>query len=405
MIEVREAMKRLCAEAQPLEVVEVDLDCAYGAVLAEPLTADRDSPPTDRSAMDGFAVRSVDLVEDGGVLDVVGELRAGAAPGGLQVGAGQAVRIMTGGVVPPGADAVVMVERTHEDRAAGRVTVHDRPPAGQHIRRRGEDIKRDELVLAPGRAIQAPEIAVLTSVGRTRPRVHRRPVVHVLSTGDEIVEPSVTPLDHQQRNSNAYTLLAQLRELGLEGRYLGIAADDRKALECRLEEGLTADLLLITGGVSAGDHDLVGEALAAQGMRLLFHEVAVKPGKPILAGRRDGCLVMGLPGNPVSTYTGFAVFVAPVLRRMMGYLEWRNAELAASLERPLAVGPKRQTYHLAHVSATREGLIARATVSHGSGDVLSLARANGFIVTSAGSADLEPGTVVPVLLWKDFHLR
>jgi molybdopterin molybdotransferase len=405
MIEVREALKRLCDEAAPLEVTEVGLDEAHGRVLAEEVRADRDFPPTDRSAMDGFAIRTTDLGEERTLLNVVGEARAGGFAGGTRVEAGEAIRIMTGATVPPGADAVVRVEDTHEDRATGRVTIHHRPQVGEHVRCRGGDVEKGEVVLRPGRAIHAPEIAVLSSVGRTQPRVHRRPVVGVLTTGDEIVEPDRTPLDHQLRNSNGPTLMAQLRELGLRGRRLGIASDDRAGLARMIEEGLSTDVLLITGGVSVGEYDLVGEVLAEAGMRLLFHKVAVKPGKPMLAGRCGDCLVVGLPGNPVSTYTGFAIFVAPALRRMMGYAEWRNLELSATLERPLRAGPKRQTYHLARVSSTPDGLTACPSRNTGSGDVLSLAGANGFVVTSVGCSGLAPGTLVPTLLWSDFHLR
>lgn len=405
MIEVREAMKRLADESQALDAVEVALEQADGLVLAESVVADRDLPPTDRSAMDGFAVRADDVACERTVLRLAGEMRAGESVGELRVEAGSAARIMTGAVLPPGADAVVMVENTSEDRDRGQVTILDIPTAGQHIRRRGEDVARGATVLEAGAVVHAPEIAVLGSVGCVRPRVHRAPVVHVLSTGDEIVEPDRTPLPHQVRNSNAVTLLAQLRELGLSGRYLGIATDDRGRLQSLLEQGLDGDLLLVTGGVSAGDYDLVGEALAAVGMTELFHRVAVKPGKPILAGRRQRCLVIGLPGNPVSTYTGFAVFVAPVLRRMMGYRAWRNPEMLATLERSLHTSPKRQTYHLARITASRDGLTVAPVQTRGSGDVISLARANGFVVTNVGTAELAAGTRLPALLWRNFELR
>ncbi len=405
MIEAREALRRLCDEARPLEPMEVGLAEAYGRVLAQSVVADRDFPPTDRSAMDGFAVRAADLSQGRGVLAVVGEVRAGKSARALRVEPGQAVRVMTGSELPAGADSVVMVERAHEDPGERTVSIHDPVVAGQHVRRRGEDVRQGEVVLEPGRALNAPEIGVLSSVGCTRPRVHRLPTVAVLSTGDEIVEPDQLVLDHQLRNSNAYTLLAQLREQGIEGRYLGIAVDDREELQQHLRKGLRCDLLLITGGVSAGAYDFVAESLAAAGMEVLFHQVAVKPGKPILAGRRDSCLVVGLPGNPVSTFTGFAVFVAPALRRMMGHAEWRNLELPATLDRPLPAGPKRQTYHLVRLSASRDGLKARPVRSTGSGDVVSLARANGFVVTSVGCSGVEPGQTVPAILWRDFHLR
>ena len=405
MISVREALELLMGQVRPLEVVEVPLERCRGLVLAEPVTADRDFPPTDRSAMDGFAVRSEDLSEVGQTLEVVGEVRAGRPVGPIRVRPGQAVRIMTGATVPPGADAVVMVERTEEAADRSRVHVDDAPAPGQHIRRRAEDLERGRTAIAPGVPIDAPEIAALTSVGRTTVRVHRTPVVHVLSTGDEIVEPDAVPADHQLRNSNAYALLAQLRDLGVEGHYLGIAGDERETLGGRLDRGLGGDVCLITGGVSAGEYDFVGEALAAAGMRRLFHKVAVKPGKPILAGVRDGCLVVGLPGNPVSTFTGFAVFVAPALRRMLGYRNPNNRTLSAVLAEPLRARPGRETYHLARLEASGGELTARRIRSAGSGDVLSLARANGFILSPVEGASLATGAPVPVLPWRGFQHR
>ena len=405
MISVRDALQLLAEQTHALDPVEVPLDRCQGLVLAEAVAADRDFPPTDRSAMDGFAVRAEDIPQEGQELEVIGELRAGRPLGDLRVGAGQAARIMTGAVVPPGADTVVMVERTTELDERRRIRIDARPRKGQHIRRRAEDLRHGEVAVSPGAPIHAPEIAALASVGQISVRVHRAPVVHVLSTGDEVVEPSRAAADHQVRNSNGYALLAQLADLGVAGRYLGIAGDELGVLEDRLDRGLSGDLLLVTGGVSAGDYDFVGQALAAAGMERLFHKVAVKPGKPILAGRTNGCLVFGLPGNPVSTYTAFAVFVAPALRRMQGYRHWKNQRLPAVLTEPLRTRSGRETYHLARLTVTSEGLTASPVAHAGSGDVLALARANGFIVMPESGASLAAGAAVPTFLWKDFNLR
>jgi len=405
VIDVEKALALLEQETQALEVIEVPLDRARGHVLSETVVADRDFPPTDRSAMDGFAVRASDVTEAGQQLELIGEVRAGQPVGSVVVGAGQAVRIMTGSIVPPGADAVVMVEYTAETNDGSRVRIDDVPKRGRHIRRRGEDLQRGGTTLEPGTPIDAPEIAALASVGKISVRVHRKPVVRVLSTGDEIVGPQQTPAEHQTRNSNAYALVAQLAELGLVGSYLGIAGDELDDLDRRIADGLEADALLITGGVSAGKYDLVSNALTAAGMRLLFHKVAVKPGKPILAGRRDGCLVIGLPGNPVSTYTGFAVFVLPALRRLLGYRHWRNRPLLAKLAEPLTVRAGRETYVLARLDSTDDGLTARRVQHTGSGDILALARSNGFIVCPADGADHPAGTPVPVLPWNNYPHR
>jgi len=405
MIDVEEAKRLILEESSRLDVVEVDLDDAQARVLAEDLPADRDFPPTDRSAMDGFAVRWEDVREPGRTLALAGEVRAGRPVDDLRVEPGSCVRIMTGSTVPPGADTVVMVELTTEDTGAGTVSFQGEPIRGQHIRLRGEDVRAGEIVLGQGAVIHAAEIAALASVGRTRVRIYRAPVVQVLSSGDEVVEPDAAPAPHQVRNSNARSLLAQLREHGLEGRYLGIAPDSRAGLSEAVRTGLTGDVLLITGGVSMGKYDLVGEVLADAGMRQVFHKVAVRPGKPMLVGRHGDCLVVGLPGNPVSTFTGFAVFVAPALRKMMGYARRDNLEVTAVLAERLKRKPGRTTYHLARVTQTEDGFTALPVRAMGSGDVVSMSRANAFVVTPPGAHALDPGTQVTAILWPNFNLR
>jgi molybdopterin molybdotransferase len=403
LIEIAEA-QRILAEATPaLDVVETVIDAALGHVLAETLHADRDFPPTDRSMMDGFAVRTADLTSDGQRLRITGEVRAGETDEPPRIAAGETLRIFTGAVVPEGADAVVMGEVTEEDEAGGTVMIRQQPKAGQHIAVKGENLRRGQAILEPGSLIRAAEIAALTSIGSVRPRVYRRPVVHVLSTGDEIVECDQTPLPHQVRNSNGRTLLAQLAEIGLKGRYLGIAPDTREGLSRRIAEGLTGDLLLITGGVSVGKYDLVSDVLESAGLETLFHGVSVKPGKPLLAGRHGACLVMGLPGNPVSTFTGFAVFVLPVIRKMMGLRDWQHPALRATVEVPFEARPGRPTYHLARITGSASGLSARRIASSGSGDTLSISRANGFMLTPGEGGSISAGSELAVMMWKDFH--
>ena len=405
MIEVDRAQAILLDAVELLGVEEIGLDGALGRVLAEPVLADRDLPPTDRSAMDGFAVRAEDLPEAGRTLRCVGEVRAGQAVGRVRVGPGEAVRILTGAIVPPGIDTVVMVEQSREGPGEGEVTFLERPRPGQHIRRRGEEVRAGDRVLAPDTLIHAPEVATLASVGRTRVAVHRRPGACVLSTGDEVVEPDQAPAPFQVRNSNARALLAQLEELGIEGEYLGIASDTREVLEAGLARGLAGDLLLITGGVSVGTYDLVREALERAGMELLFHKVAMRPGKPVLAGKRGACLVVGLPGNPVSAFIGFQVLVAPALRKMMGLQQVQDLRVRAVLSEPLPAKRGRTTFHLARVEWSGGQWAARRVKNVSSGDVLSLSRANAYLVTPPDAQDLEMGNEVPAVLWRDSHLR
>lgn len=405
MIEVDEAKRLLATEVRVLGTEELDLALTSGRVLAEEVVADRDFPVTDRSAMDGFAVRAEDAAWPGGILTVAGEIRAGQPVGAIRVGPREAIRIFTGAIVPPGADTVVMVELTEEDRSARRVRILERPRAGQNVRLLGEDVRCGARILEPGRPIHAAEMAALTAVGKKRVRVFRTPVVRILSTGDEVVEVDCLPKAHQVRNSNARGLLAQLLELGLEGAYLGVAADTAEDIDRALKAAISAEVLLITGGVSVGEYDLVGPALRRAGIRMLFQNVAMRPGKPILVGRCGGCIVAGLPGNPVSTFTGFAVLLAPMLRRMMGYVHHENPEIQVTLSERLHRKPGRTTYHLGRVEVEGGRLTARPVRTTSSGDVVSMSRANAFLVTPGGAHAVEAGTLVSSLLWRDFYLR
>ncbi len=391
MIEVGEAISRLAGAVATLGTIDLlGFDALHGLVLAETIVADRDFPSADRSAMDGFAVRSADAVA-GTQLDVVGEVRAGQVPSDGVLGAGQAVRIMTGALIPAGADAVVPIEEVVEDRDAGRIFLHQVAEPGRHVRARATELARGATILEPGRRIDSVAVAALAAVGRMRVRVYADPVIHLLSTGDEVIEVSTAPAAHQVRNSNGPMLAAALAELGLGSRYLGIAGDDPRALRAIFERALDADVLIITGGVSVGEYDLVRQTLEAAGMVTLFHGVRMKPGKPILAGRVGRCLVVGLPGNPASAFVGFEVIVAPALRRMRGLVAWENSELTVRLTEPLRVPPGRTTFSLALVESQNGRLVARRVSSAGSGDVLALARANAVLVSPALGVELGAG--------------
>jgi molybdopterin molybdotransferase len=399
MIDVKDALRRLLDEAARLAPRVVPLQDALGLTLAEPVVADRDFPPTDRSAMDGFAVRAVDCTSAGRALTVTGEVRAGQDAASAVVGAGEAVRIFTGGVIPQGADAVVMVEVTEENRADATVLVKERAEARQNIRRRGEDIRAGETVIPPGAIVRPAEIAALAAVGCTSVKVVRAPRVAVMSTGDEVVEAEATPAPHQIRDSNARMLLAQLGSMRVDARYLGIAGDETVALDALIAEGLTSDVLIVSGGVSVGEYDLVGAALGRAGCEVLFHRVSMRPGKPILVAKRGGCLVLGLPGNPVSAFTGFQVFVKPALRKLMGDPQPVAAVLRATLLNPLRRKPGRLTYHLGHLRWHEGKPLVAPVTSASSGDVLSLVRANAFIVAAGDPQPIPAGTEVDVFLW------
>jgi molybdopterin molybdotransferase len=399
LLSVSEALETLLSAVQPLPVSEASLTEAAGRTLAESVAADRDAPPTDRSAMDGYAVRAADCGTAGSVLADAGEVRAGQDPAGTAVRPGTAVRIFTGAVVPEGADAVVMIERCAvlDDGAA--VRIETAVETGQNIRRRGEERKAGETVLSAGAVLRAAEVAALAASGRTHVRVVRAPRVGVLSTGDEVVPVGKQPAPHQVRNSNAAMLAAQVAAMGFAVDDLGIARDDRGALDALLADGLTRDVLLVSGGVSVGAYDLVGYALSRAGCTTLFHTIAMRPGKPLLAATREGCLVLGLPGNPVSAFTSFQVFVAPAIRKLAGDPQPIVPWVRATLTSALSLKPGRTTYHLARLAWVDGRPQVTPTPGASSGDVYALSRADCFIVTPAETTHVAAGAEVDVQAW------
>jgi molybdopterin molybdotransferase len=349
--------------------------------------------------MDGFAVRTSDVSGERAMLRVIGELPAGRPAEGVRVGAGEAVRIFTGGVMPEGADAVVMVEVTEESADRSTVVVLERPTPGQHVRRRGEDLMSGSTVLAAGARIDAAAAAALSAVGATRVRVIRPPRVAVVSTGTEIVDADDAPARHQVRNSNARMLVAALHAMRLVPEDLGIVVDEPSRLDEAFARALAADVLLISGGVSVGDYDFVHDALRRAGCEVLFHRVAMRPGKPILAARTRSCLVLGLPGNPVSAFTSFQVFAVPALRRLMGDPDPVAPRLRATLLDGFRGRPGRESYQLARLTWRDGRPLVTPVRSASSGDVLALPRANAFIVVPADAPVLEAGVEAEVMTW------
>ncbi len=396
MIPVEEALEIVLREAPALPHEEVALDDALSRVLAGDVASDSDLPPFDRAAMDGYALRAADVAGAPAALEVVGEVRAGQWPD-LTVGPGQAVRIMTGAPVPPGADAVQQVEKT-QPLDEFRVTILSAVAEGANVAPRGSEVRAGDLVLARGRVIDPAAIAVLASAGRARVRVARRPVVALLVTGDEIVEVSATPAPGQIRNSNGPAVAAQARLAGATVRLLGVAPDRQDAIAEALRAGLAADVLVVSGGVSAGDYDLVEPALLELGATFLFTKVAVKPGAPLVFGRRGATLVFGLPGNPVSAQVTFDLFVRPALLKMQG---------ATVLSRPrvtveLLAGVKNRSGRKSHVPARvrfeNGRLVARPLRSMGSGDLAAHARANALVVIEADRLQAVAGETAEAVL-------
>lgn len=399
MLDVAGALQILLDATAPLAAVEVESRQALGSVLAEEVHADRDLPSADRSAMDGFAVRSA----DGGAaaLEIVGEIAAGSSPEGLFVGPGHAARIFTGGLLPEGADAVAIQERAEFDAASKTVRLLDRPRAGDNVRKRGEELRAGERVLAPGARIGPAQIAALASVGCERVAVHRRPRVAVASTGDELAPPGSAPAPHQVRDSNAAMLVAQMAAMGIAAEDLGRVADNPRRLDEAIAAGLEYDVLLLSGGVSVGVYDLVAPALERAGCTTLFHGVAMRPGKPLLAAARGGHLVLGLPGNPVSAFTTFHVFAAPALRRLEGDPRPVLPPLRATVREAIPARPGRRGYLLARLSWDGGRPVVSLVRSASSGDVVSLSRANAFLVTPEDGGAIPSGGEADVLAWGD----
>jgi molybdopterin molybdotransferase len=401
MLSVSTAQALILQHAQPLPAAPVPLTTAVlGAVLAEDVLSDLDMPPYDKALMDGYAVRCADLAGGTGTLAVVEEITAGRVPQ-KALAAGQASRIMTGAPIPAGCDAVIPVERTRllED---GRVRIEDRPPRpGLNVLPRGQEMRRGEAILPAGSVLRPQELGLLATVGRTEARVIPAPRVNVLSTGDEVVEAGEVPGPGQIRNSNGPMLQAQTLRAGGLPRYLGIARDRLDSLGPLVAEGLRADVLILSGGVSAGKLDLVPGVLQEAGVTAHFHKVELKPGKPLLFGTREAdggrTLVFGLPGNPVSALVCFELFIRPALRRLRGRADPGPNLVPARLTEDFSYRTDRPTYHPAHLEATAEGFRVRPVPWFGSPDLRALTRANALLVLPVGDHRHQAGQLLPTL--------
>ena len=385
MMTVEQASALILAEVPAPRVAAVVLEAALGHVLAEDCASDVDMPPFDKSMMDGYAVRSADA----GPLEVIEEIPAGRMPA-REVRAGSCSKIMTGAPVPSGADAVQQVEKTRRD--GSRVTLLDPVRPRQNIASRAQDLKRGEVVLKRGHRLGAAEVGTLATIGRTTVQVFAKPRVAVFATGDELVPPGVQPGPGQIRNSNTFSIAAQVRALGLECDDLGIVRDEMEAIQAGVREGLKRDLLLVSGGVSAGDWDLVIPALEAEGVSIRMHQALIKPGRPFCFAPR----VFGLPGNPVSSFVIFEVFVRPYLGRMMG-ADLARIRVRARLETPVTKAIERVHYLPARVRYEGEGYVAETVPWGGSADLFSVTKANAFVVVPA-QATVQRGEMVECML-------
>jgi molybdopterin molybdotransferase len=375
---------------QACAVEEVAMRDAAGRVLAEDVAADRDTPALARSVRDGYAVRAVDAP---GELQVIGEARAGGRFGGF-VGPGQAVEIMTGAPVPDGADAVAMVEYTR--REGDRVRI-DRPAdPHQFINPRGCEAAAHEIVLRAGVRLDYSGVAALAAFGREQVKMFRKPRAAILATGDEIVEAGQTPEDFQIRNSNAWSLAAQVARAGGEPAVLPVARDNEGHTREMVESGLAADLLLLSGGVSAGKYDVVERVLAGLGAEFYFDRVLIQPGQPLVFGRARGKFFFGLPGNPASTMVTFELFARAALELLGGQEETALHLPYARLTREFRHRPGIERFLPARLSA--DGGEVTPVGWSGSGDIPAMTRANAYLVAAADRAEYPRGELIRVLL-------
>ncbi len=405
MIGVAAARRAILAGVVPLPIEEVPLLDALGLVLADTITATADIPPFRNSAMDGYAVRAADLRAATRTmparLRVIAEGPAGYAPRGT-VTRGTAIRIMTGAPLPPGADTVVRFEETDEPTrdpahaaAEPEVAVFVAQGPAINVRETGEDLRAGSVALAAGTALRPAELGVLASLGYGRVRVHRRPQIAIVSTGDEVV-PAGQPLAPGQiRDSNSTTLAALVRRYGGVPRLLGVARDTVAELTATLAAARDADLILTSGGVSMGDYDMVKDVLRAEG-RIDIWQVRMKPGKPLAYGQLGGKPFLGLPGNPVAAYVSFELFARPIILRQLGHATLDKPTIRARLAERVRNGGGRQHYVRALVTAGPDGPIVRPTGEQGSGVLTALTRANGLIVIPEGVEALAADALVEV---------
>jgi molybdopterin molybdotransferase len=379
LISVDEALQRVLEHAAPLPADELPLSEAAGLVLAYPVKARRTQPPADMSAMDGYAVRAGDVANPPVKLNVIGEVAAGR-PFAHPLRAGEAARIFTGGVMPEGADAVVIQE--HAKRDGDSVTVEKSSPKGRHIRVQGLDFTAGDVLLAAGHRLTARDLALAAGMNHPFVPVHRRPKVALFATGDELVPPGCEPAAGQIVSSNNFALEALARSEGADVKDLGIVGDrldDTVAAVRRARDG-GADILVTSGGASVGDYDLVQKAFTAEGMKLSFWRLALRPGRPLMHGRLGDMHVLGVPGNPVSAFVCGFLFLVPLIRRLTGRTDVERATESALLGVDLPENDERADYLRATLKGSPKGPIATPFAIQDSSMMAPLAKADCLVI-------------------------
>jgi molybdopterin molybdotransferase len=396
LLSVADALAAVLAQAVPLASEPAALADSVGRVLTADLAAQRTQPPADVSAMDGYAVRAEDVVAPA-VLRVIGEVAAGR-PFGQAIGPGEAARIFTGAVIPPGADTVVIQEVTSRDGDS--VAIKRAESKGRNIRCQGFDFKAGDLLLEKGRRLNARDIALAGAMNHAKVPVHRRPRLAVFATGDELVEPGTPQAAGQIVHSNGIALAAMARDEGADATDFGIVPDrlDATIAAVRRARDAGVDVLVTSGGASVGDYDFVQQAFAAEGMALSFWKVALRPGRPLMHGKLGGMQVLGLPGNPVSAYVCAVLFLIPLLRRLAGRTDLSLLPESAVLGRALQANDERADYMRATLERRPDGIkIATPFRAQDSSLLVPLAHARCLVVREPFAPPAEPGSPCVIL--------
>ena len=397
LLSVEDALARILADAPPLSAVEVELAEAHGRVLATDLAARRTQPPDAVSAMDGYAVRAADVVSAPTKLKVVGEVAAGK-PLNHVIKAGEAARIFTGGVVPQGADAVIVQEQTSRDGAI--VTMQNASTVGKNIRPQGLDFKEGEVLFRKGYRLSSRDLGLVAAMNHPKVPVHRKPKVAIFATGDELLPPGSTPGPGQIIYSNGFALMALLRAEGAEVVDLGIVPDrlDDTVAAVQRAKAINADVLVTTGGASVGDYDLVQSAFASEGMKLAFWKIAMRPGRPLMNGRLGPMHVLGLPGNPVSSYVCALLFVVPLLRKLSGRSDFATDLERAVLGADMTENDERADYVRATLAPGKPGLpVVTPFHVQDSSTMGRLSRADCLVIRAPYAPAVSKGTLVSIV--------
>ncbi len=396
MISVDTATKIVADVIKPLPPKTLSFESALGLCLAEDVQSDIDMPPFDRSAMDGYAVIAADTADAPIELAVIEDIAAGHMPT-KKVLHGQAAKIMTGAAVPAGADAVIKFEETEDLPTNNRVKILRPIDRGRNISKRGEDIRIGQTVLHKGMPIRPQEIGILATVGKQRVTVFSPPMVGIISTGDELVDIVSQPSIAQIRNSNGYSLSAQASRMKAEVEILGIVKDTKEEISNMMRRGLEKDIIILSGGVSMGEYDLVGDVMKDLNTHIYFEKVALRPGKPVIFGKKDKTFIFALPGNPVASFVTFELFIYPAIRRMMGFADIHRDTLKASLETEILVRRKRREYRPAFIRTQNGTWLVSPVEWHGSADLLATTRANCLLIVREDAEKLATGQLVDVI--------